>query len=79
MIDNGEKNNTGLLFDLAEDTMKLFGCPHQSVDVFDRPVVGILRGCGACHRIQGFAGRVRHQMEMKESRLRHGGNVAGFL
>jgi hypothetical protein len=66
------ENDSGRFLEIDQRPIKLLLGPYQRMDMLDRQDFGVLRRRRPADRDQGFAGRVRDQVEVKIARcLRH--------
>jgi hypothetical protein len=55
--------------DIGQHPQHLLLRPHQRIDVFERPVVGILRGRGAGDGVERLSRRIGDKVEMEKPGL----------
>jgi hypothetical protein len=65
LVQQRVQHDAGRFLDLRQHAIKLFLGAHQRVGVFHRLHGGVLRGGRPSDRCQRFAGRVRHEVQVK--------------
>ena len=64
-VDDGEKDDAWLPFDLGKNPVELARCADKGVNVLQWLVIGIVSSGGSSDSIKGFAGRIGDKVHVK--------------